>query len=292
VKEKVVIPVVLTNMWQNVEQNLMSKIDIKAYDGKKLKFGFISDTHLCSKHQQRQLLHAAYKIFDRENVEFVCHTGDFTEGNGSHYAGQIQELFLYTFDDQVRYVVMEYPKLKLDRRTYFITGDHDLDWFKAGGKDIGEAIASKRPDLIYCGQSGAYLTINENKRKFIYLHHPRGGGAYAKSYKAQKWIEAVAPENKPQIYLTGHFHSIHGFMSTRNVHWVAAGCLQSQTQFLTASGSEVINSFAVITLRLDKEGSIRRFIPEFYTSYVPMINDYPHFQFQREEMSNQTELKL
>lgn len=288
-KDKVV-PSVLETAWLNVAQNLMSKIDIDPYYGKRLKFGFVSDTHLCSKHQQRKLLHIAYKVFNREGVEFVCHTGDLSEGNGSHYAGQVQELFLYTFDDQVRYIVSEYPTLKSNRKTFFITGDHDLDWFKAGGRDIGEAVAEKRPDMIYCGQSGAYLI--SNNRRFIYLHHPRGGGAYAKSYKAQKWIEAVAPENKPQIYLTGHFHSVHGYMVTRNVFWLASGCLQAQTQFLTATGSEVINSFCIVTLHLDKEGSIWRVQPEFHYSYVPVINDYPHFDFQKEMMSNQTELRL
>jgi len=282
--------VVTEKSWNALEQDKSVRLDLSPFYGKTLKFGVVSDTHLCSKHQQVSELKTAYKVFDKEKVEFVVHAGDITEGNGNHYPGQIQELFLYTFDDQVRYVITEYPVLKNGKPTYFITGDHDLDWYKMGGRDIGEAITDKRPDMIYCGQVGAYLTINGG-RKFIYLHHPRGGAAYAKSYKAQKWIEAVSPDNKPQIYINGHYHSICMYGFFRNVHWLATGCLQSQTPFLTAQGTEVVNAFCVITLYLDEKGSITRFIPNYYYLYVPRKNDYPHFEFQKVISDNEVKIK-
>jgi len=212
-----------------------------------------------------------------------------SEGNGNHYAGQIQELFLYTFDDQVRYIISELPSLKSHKPTYFITGDHDLDWYKQGGRDIGEAVADKRDDYIYCGSTGAYLVL-PNGKKFAYLHHPRGGCAYAKSYRAQKWIEAVAPDNKPQIYLNGHYHSVCMYGFIRNVHWLSTGCLQSQTPFLTAQGTEVINAFCVVTICLDDKGSIVKLLPDYHYFYIPNKNDYPHFKFQREFPDNEIKL--
>ena len=288
VPEELRVPVE-DNSWLKLEQARDQFIDLTPFYGRKLKFGFVSDTHLCSKHQQITFLKTAYKIFDREKVEFVVHCGDLSEGNGNHYAGQIQELFLYTFDDRVRYIISELPSLKSHKPTYFITGDHDLDWYKQGGRDIGEAVADKRDDYIYCGSTGAYLVL-PNGKKFAYLHHPRGGAAYAKSYKAQKWIEAVAPDNKPQIYLNGHYHSVCMYGFIRNVHWLSTGCLQSQTPFLTAQGTEVINAFCVVTICLDDKGSIVKLLPDYHYFYIPNKNDYPHFKFQREFPDNEIKL--
>jgi len=288
VPEELRVPVE-DNSWLKLEQARDQFIDLTPFYGRKLKFGFVSDTHLCSKHQQITFLKTAYKIFDREKVEFVVHCGDLSEGNGNHYAGQIQELFLYTFDDQVRYIISELPSLKSHKPTYFITGDHDLDWYKQGGRDIGEAVADKRDDYIYCGSTGAYLVL-PNGKKFAYLHHPRGGCAYAKSYRAQKWIEAVAPDNKPQIYLNGHYHSVCMYGFIRNVHWLSTGCLQSQTPFLTAQGTEVINAFCVVTICLDDKGSIVKLLPDYHYFYIPNKNDYPHFKFQREFPDNEIKL--
>ncbi len=288
VPEELRVPVE-DNSWLKLEQARDQFIDLTPFYGRKLKFGFVSDTHLCSKHQQITFLKTAYKIFDREKVEFVVHCGDLSEGNGNHYAGQIQELFLYTFDDQVRYIISELPSLKSHKPTYFITGDHDLDWYKQGGRDIGEAVADKRDDYIYCGSTGAYLVL-PNGKKFAYLHHPRGGCAYAKSYRAQKWIEAVAPDNKPQIYLNGHYHSVCMYGFIRNVHWLSTGCLQSQTPFLTAQGTEVINAFCIVTICLDDKGSIVKLLPDYHYFYIPNKNDYPHFKFQREFPDNEIKL--
>lgn len=261
------------------EQNNHVKLDVEPYyDARTIKFGIVSDTHLGSKHQQISFLHTAYNIFDKENVNFVVHVGDLSEGNGSHYIGQIQELFLYTFDDQVKYIVSVYPKLKNGQKTYLITGDHDLDWYKEGGRDIGEAVAEQRSDIIYCGQAGAYLKLGG--KNFIYLHHPDGGAAYAKSYKAQKVIENFAPENKPQIYISGHYHSVAGYMKIRNVQWVAPGAMQSQTQYLLRKSVEVVLSFVIVEVNLDKDGSIRTFLPKFHYLYIPKVADYPKFRFQ------------
>jgi len=288
VPEELRVPVE-DNSWLKLEQARDQFIDLTPFYGRKLKFGFVSDTHLCSKHQQITFLKTAYKIFDREKVQFVIHCGDLSEGNGNHYAGQIQELFLYTFDDQVRYIISELPSLKSHKPTYFITGDHDLDWYKQGGRDIGEAVADKRDDYIYCGSTGAYLVL-PNGKKFAYLHHPRGGCAYAKSYRAQKWIEAVASDNKPQIYLNGHYHSVCMYGFIRNVHWLSTGCLQSQTPFLTAQGTEVINAFCIVTICLDDKGSIVKLLPDYHYFYIPNKNDYPHFKFQREFPDNEIKL--
>jgi len=265
--------------WKKFSEDNHVKLEVDSYYGKPLKFGIVSDTHLGSKHQQITLLNTAYEIFSTENVDFVVHVGDLSEGSGAHYGGQIQELFLYTFDDQVRYIVSVYPKLKNGRKTYLITGDHDLDWYKQGGRDIGEAISEQRPDIIYCGQAGAYLKLEG--KNLIYLHHPDGGAAYAKSYKAQKVIENFAPENKPQIYISGHYHSVAGYMKIRNVQWISPGAMQAQTQYLLRKSVEVVLSFVVVELTLDKNGSIRTFLPKFHYLYIPKSGDYPRFRFQQ-----------
>jgi len=75
VPEELRVPVE-DNSWLKLEQARDQFIDLTPFYGRKLKFGFVSDTHLCSKHQQITFLKTAYKIFDREKVQFVIHCGD------------------------------------------------------------------------------------------------------------------------------------------------------------------------------------------------------------------------
>jgi hypothetical protein len=81
---------------------------------------------------------------------------------------------------------------------------------------------------------------------------------------------------------------MYGFI--RNVHWLSTGCLQSQTPFLTAQGTEVINAFCIVTICLDDKGSIAKLLPDYHYFYIPNKNDYPHFKFQREFPDNEIKL--
>jgi hypothetical protein len=104
------------------------------------------------------------------------------------------------FTEHVNYCVENYPKEE-GVTTYFITGNHDLDYMKVAGVDVGKLISASRPDLKYLGQYDATIRLNGI---YIGLHHGGGGASYAQSYKLQKYVERIGAGQKPQIYVLGH----------------------------------------------------------------------------------------
>lgn len=126
-----------------------------------------------------------YHIFKKEGVKIIIHAGDISDGYGV-YRGQEFEVKCPGQDEQVEYVVKNYPKIKgLD--TFFITGNHDLRMYEKGGIDIGHSISQQRKDLHYLGQVTAKVIMADDTTMEIL--HPDGSCSMALSYKAQ-------PDNK------------------------------------------------------------------------------------------------
>lgn len=193
---------------------------------KHFEFGVVSDTHLCSTEEKLDELHTFYDICRKVGVKTVLHAGDLVSG-WRVYRGQENEVKVFGAKNQAEYVIKNYPKVK-GIYTYFILGNHDESWYKLAGVDIGELIAAKRDDMWYFGFYEATITLNGVK---IMLHHGDGGGAYALSYKAQKYAEAIPSGSKPRVLIFGHWHTAHYFWY-RNIHILNAGCFEGQTLFL------------------------------------------------------------
>ena len=66
-----------------------------------------------------------------------------------------------------------------------------------------KSIAKERDDIKYLGADAADMKIGKLK---IRLYHGVGGLAYAKSYKLQKYLDAIPIEERPDILQTGHIH--------------------------------------------------------------------------------------
>jgi predicted phosphodiesterase len=235
------------------------------FDGNSVKFAVVSDTHLGSKYQNITYLKKFYAYAKQTGCQFVLHAGDIVDGNGV-YKGQEFETFLHGFDETVQYAVKNYPN---GLPTYFITGNHCLSWFNKGGADIGEAIAKRRPDLIYLGQYGAYVMINKVK---VYIMHPLGSPAYALSYKIQKLIEGFSSENKPNVLIVGHYHSSFQAL-VRNVFCMHPASFQGQSPFLRRLAIFPVIGGYIIEMGIDKKG-ISSFKTEFIPFYQPLQNDY------------------
>ena len=235
----------------------------------KIKFGIVSDSHLGSKFQQLTHLNTFYQVCEKQGITMIVHAGDVCEGNGKLYRGQSYEMFLFGADAQREYICKNYPKYK-GVKTYMIGGSHDYSFFKTEGYDILDAIAQRREDLVYLGNAGAYLHINGLK---IYLHHPSGGVPYARSYRLQKLIEQIAPENKPHILISGHLHIPAYIPGYRNVEGFQVGCFQSQTPYLKAKGLFPWIAGLIVEVETDKKG-IRSIQSRWYPYYVPLKNDF------------------
>ncbi|MBO8161324.1 MAG: metallophosphoesterase family protein [Thermosipho sp. (in: Bacteria)] len=234
-----------------------------------VKFGLVSDTHLCSKKQQLTYLNDLYDIFEREGIHEVYHTGDILDGENM-YREHRYEVFLLGADAQIDYAVKNYPKRK-GIKTYFITGNHDLSFYKASGLDIGFRLEQERDDLIYLGKFAAVVKLGENTT--LELMHPDSGGAYAISYKPQKIVSGYIGGEKPNILALGHWHQAE-YLFERNVHVIQTSSFQGQTAFLKRKGIMPKIGGWIIETHIDEEGTITRFKQEYITFYKEIKNDY------------------
>ena len=238
----------------------------------KLRFAIMGDTQLGSKYTQLTYLHQFYDICAAEGITTVYHTGDITDGLKMR-VGHEYELYEVSADEMRNDVVLNYPK-RDGITTYFITGNHDASIYKQVGYDIGQAIANLRPDMKYLGRDCA--VINLTPKCTLELRHPWDGTAYALSYKTQKMIEAMESDSKPNILAVGHYHKAE-YLFYRNVHALQTACFQGQTPFTRGKGISVHIGGWIVTIRVDENGHILGFAPEFIPFYKSITDDYKNF---------------
>lgn len=243
------------------------------WDGAKtIKFGIMGDTQFGSKYAQITYLHQYYDLCELEGITDVYHTGDVTDGLKMR-TGHEYELYEISADEMRDDVIKNYPKRE-GITTHFITGNHDASIYKHVGYDIGQAIATFRPDMNYLGRDCAVINLTPNCT--LELRHPWDGTAYALSYKMQKMIEAMESDSKPSILAVGHYHKAE-YLFYRNVHALQTGCFQGQTPFTRGKGISVHIGGWIVTVTVAEDGSILRFSPEFIPFYSSIKNDYKNF---------------
>jgi len=196
-----------------------------------VKWGIVSDTHTCSIHEEIDLLHAFYNICEEEKCKGVIHAGDFTSGNGTVYKGQYQELKIIGEDKQINYVCSVYPQTSLP--TYAISGNHDLDLYKQCGSDIVQKICDKREDITYLGKMSAIL--EQDGIRFM-VRHGEGGLGVVRSYKPQRMIDQLRPEDICDVSIIGHWHVNLYMPNYRNSIAILPGCFEAQSDYLTKKG--------------------------------------------------------
>ena len=249
----------------------------EVYDGKwdgteTIRFAIMGDTQIGSKYTQFTYLHNFYDLCAEQGITDVYHTGDITDGLKMR-PGHEYELQEHSADGQLETVVKHYPKRE-GITTHFITGNHDASLYKHVGYDIGRAIAKERPDMNYLGRDCAVVNITPNCT--LELRHPWDGSAYALSYKPQKMIEAMESDSKPNILAIGHYHK-EEYLFYRNVHALQTGCFQGQTPFTRGKGISVHLGGWIVTIRVDKDGYIQGFAPEYIPYYKSIKEDYKNF---------------
>lgn len=257
-----------------VIQNMEPEHHTGRWDGgSTLKFAIMGDTQFGSKYAQITYLHEFYDLCVKEGITSVYHTGDITDGLKMR-AGHEYELYLTSADEMRDDVAANYPK-RDGVTTYFITGNHDASIYKHIGYDIGQAIANLRDDLVYLGRDCAVIDLTPKCK--LELRHPWDGTAYAISYKMQKMIEAMEADSKPNILAVGHYHKAE-YLFYRNVHALQTGCFQGQTPFTRGKGISVWMGGWIVTVRLDDEGSIVGFAPEFIPFYKTATDDWKNWR--------------
>jgi len=226
-------------------------------------------------YSQISYLHKFYGQCEKEGVDFILDPGDTTEGDGTHYRGQRQEMHIHDKADELEdFVVRNYPRFKNRSgklgTTYGIAGYHDLDLYVKTGNDLLKSVATKREDYQCLGHASAILNIHGIK---IQLLHPAGGSSYAFSYKIQKIVEGFSSENKPHMLVVGHFHKAEMMPILRNIFAIQAACFIAQTPFAIRKGLTFHYGGWIIEISMDK-GSITRRKGEFVPFYHPIVDDW------------------
>lgn len=227
---------------------------------KQFKFGIAGDSHLSSKKERTDELEAMYDVFKSEGVTAVFHPGDITEGVGV-YRGQELEVKHYGQEAQIDYAVETYPR-RDGLKTYFITGNHDLRAYERGGVDPGPSIERQRDDMEYLGQATAEVMLPNGVK--MELLHPAGGISYALSYKAQKYINNLAPQDVPDLMVWGHYHTSF-YMHYRNVHFVQAPAFKDAGIWEKRLGLNPTIGGWIVEGRISDYGNVDRFKPELFT---------------------------
>ena len=218
----------------------------------------ISDTHLCSKYDRLDILRYLYAKADERGVKHILHSGDFTDGR-SNRPEHIYELREPSYEGQVDYCVEKYPTF--DGKTYVISGNHDDWWYKSTGSEIVKAIANRRDDIIYLGSDVADMKIGKLK---IRLFHGKGGNAYAKSYKVQKYLDSIPLEERPHILQTGHIHQSF-YMKQDDTHCFQTSCLEDLTPFARSMGFANDKSVWWVDVEMNDRGQIQNITQELET---------------------------
>lgn len=234
------------------------------FKGKTIRFGVVSDTHLGSKHERLEELHAAYKVFEDEGITTVYHPGDLVCGLGI-FPGQLSEINYHSYEEQVNYAIENYPEAK-GITTYMIAGNHDLEgqFGKIGANPV-VAFTNIRKDVVYGGDYRATYELPQGTR--LYMLHPKGGLSYALSYKVQKIAESFEGGSKPHLCMVGHYHR-RGSFEWRNIQMLLAGCFEGGSSFGARLGmGEPAVGFHTIEMTVADDGSIVKFLPRWWKFY-------------------------
>lgn len=179
-----------------------------------LKIGVIGDTHIGSMFYDENMLNGFYKKCNELGIKYIMHAGDLVDGHNM-YNGQSKEQNLHGFEEQVKYVIANYPKYD-GMVTYIISGNHDMCYYNNTTLHPLVNISRARNDMIYASDYYANIDIDGIK---ITMIHTDGNSGSEPMTKLKKLIT-----NRPEdcdILVMGHLHQS---MELRDYSGVAYAC--------------------------------------------------------------------
>jgi len=225
-----------------------------------LNFGIVSDTHLGSKFERLDALEVMYDRFQQAGIRTVFHVGDLTDGSGV-YQGQEFEQHTFGQQAQIDYAIKHYPK-RAGIQTIAISGNHDLKMYEKYGADPLVQLARARKDITYIGQYSARVKMADKVN--MDMLHPLGSQAYAVSYKAQRNINAMPPDDLPDILTYGHYHNSL-YLNYRGIHFLQTPCFKDQSlQFEKRLGLTSNIGGWIVEAKTNGE-TVREFTPRLIT---------------------------
>lgn len=228
------------------------------YEGRTIRVGIVSDTHIGSVHHAEKELNLVYDYFEKEGITEVFHAGDISEGFYTNRPTSISELTHVGFQAQLRKIIEDYPRRR-GVTTYFITGNHDVTHMRNGFANIGETISMVREDLVYLGHNFAKVELTENLS--MSLIHPTDGSSTTIGHKLQQIIEKNT-FRRADIMLVGHYHK-YCHLKHRGVHGWLLPSFEKQTGFMADNNLDSLVGALVLTIKVDAEGKLLAISDEY-----------------------------
>jgi Icc-related predicted phosphoesterase len=215
----------------------------------------------------------------KQRVDAICFAGDVTDGGTKMHPGFEYETFSHGADAQEEeaadILIPEAERLRVP--WYVIGGNHDNSHYKQGGIDIVERLCRRSdwfnylsPGLGNARNSVGFIRIG---RLLVEICHPHMGSAYAWSYRGQKWIEALSPENKPHLVLMGNFHKPLQ-MDYRNIHYLMLPAYQSQSSWMASKSLVSTVGSAILEVGTEPMGLSPSIKLEWLIERVPREKDW------------------
>lgn len=179
-----------------------------------IKIGIIGDTHIGNIFCDENTLNSFYKRCNDLGIKYIIHAGDLVDGHNM-YNGQVKEQNLHGFEEQVKYVISNYPKYD-GLVTYVISGNHDMCYFNNTTLHPLVTISRSRPDIIYA--SDYYANIDIDGIKITMIHTDGNSG----SEPMTKLKKLINNRTEPcDVMVMGHLHQS---MELRDYCGVAYAC--------------------------------------------------------------------
>ena len=233
------------------EKKHKNEIAFETDEENEFRFVAISDTRIGSKSQQLSILNDIYEKAQEMGFNTVIHCGNITEGLYSAKHEYADSLFLSDSQIQVDYITQYYPKFE-GIKTYFITGTKDSKHMKNNSINIGRRISNARPDMIYLGQGGVDIKIDNAKMKVLSSVLAK---TYTVSYRVQQQIDSFRSEDKPDILLLGGLLQMEK-LTHRGVSAMSIPSVCATTEEMEDKRHANTIGAWYVTVKTDKKGNL------------------------------------
>lgn len=232
------------------------------FTGKKIKIGYITDTHVGSLYTDYGYIREAREMFAKEKVDIVVHAGDVTEGM-SNRPGHMYECSELGYDAQKERAIELFSDFDFSP-IYMIDGNHDRWYIKSNGARIVKDICKEIENAEFVGHDEGDIIVGDGVK--VRLWHGEDSSSYAISYRLQKLVESLSGGDKPDVLITGHVHKF-GHFFIRNIHCVGAGCIQKQSKWMRGKRIDAHTGFGITDMVVNETG-VGRFRNEFFPFYA------------------------
>lgn len=245
------------------------KYFFKTNEENKIKFLIISDLRLGSKFAQQSILNELYLHAYEEGVRNVLVIGNITEGLYNMSDNMIETLIARSSTSQIEYVVKNFPFIE-NMTTFFITGKKDRTHLTKNKIDVGKQISLIRDDLIYIGNGRCDIKVDNIK---ILATSRSQRKTYTQSYRAQKMIDAMRSEDKPDMILYGGLLQSEKFVY-RDVKVLTIPSVCASTwEMEDKEYSNTVGGW-ILELTTNKKGELKSYKAYSDIYYKTIENDY------------------